>query len=618
MSALDGAERLRQPARLPRPDGVLDNNLGFGQVTSWVASPVWTVDHLLRLGGIHTCPPPRSSAILYASLHGGLAANIGYLHTHTGTWTDWQKKDSPFESAAEAETTPQSVTYIPRLKPVNRRTDGLWLEFWANTQGHMVTDSIVRLSITWLANGGTRHFTIMEVNFTTGKLTAWNGTNIDHTKNQALQWTHTPLQTWGTFHVGWWLTWSTSGVPTIAPVITDSSNKPVVFSDAVLSTTPCPPGNFEDVRLTLQNLRAEAYQISQLASKPSGYAAVTQTGSWKRGATLDIPTLPMETIPQAQGSAWEMITQIARATLATAEFDSNGYFRWRDYSRWATPPTQPNLTVSSVRELAGLELSEEIDACRNHVAVKWANWSRVVGDNVATVGENRPGTAIAAGATLTRTFTIGEDQWDPRTPNTYVDPMTDCVSIRATADSASAGVYGAVEVTLLRDGGTVTLTMRNRASTTVYYHGVTALARTTASGSPSGPADALATVQNRTSQTAHGVQTYEHQGAGWIQYRETALELANAILSAGAYPIPALQSVEILPDPRLELGDVVRVVDTTGAALDTLAWVVGIKASGEGGRIVQSLALRGTRANGVPADTGLTPDPPVNPDAPPP
>lgn len=622
VTALDGAERLRFPARLPRPDGVLSTHLSVGGVTSWVASPVWVVDHLLRLGGIHTCPPPRSTSILYASLHGGTAANIGYLAALKGSWVYWTDFNKPFESAALGSVGwENSAEYVPRTKPVNRRSDGVWLEFWVNTKPRTGAEpGYTRVHTTWMANGSTRHYLTMEVDCQSGKLTAWNGTSPEHTQNQALQWTHEPLKNGSVFHVGWWLSWSSSGVPTVAPVITEQGALfPMAFGDAVLSQTPVPPANLETVKLAIRGgLSVEAFQVSQLAAKPTTVETATLDGTWKRGASLARPRLAMETIPRVEGSAWEVISQVAKATLATAEFDSNGYFKWRDHARWADSSPQPNLTVSSTRELASLTVGEEIDACRNYVSVKWANWSRVRGDTIATVSDSASGTSIAPGATLTRTMPIGEDQWDPRTPNTYVDAMPDCVSIRSGASDTSPGAYGAVEASLTRDGGQVTLSLRNRSATTVYYHGTNAYARTTASDSPAGPTDALATAQSAASQRAYGIQTYEHQGAGWLQYRETAGEIANAILSAGEYPIPTLQTVEILADPRLELGDVVRVVDSMGAALDTLAWVVGIKTNGESGRITQTLTLRGTKANGVPSDMGLAPDPPVNPNTPPP
>ncbi|MFD9068647.1 hypothetical protein [Streptomyces lasiicapitis] len=79
-----------------------------------------------------------------------------------------------------------------------------------------------------------------------------------------------------------------------------------------------------------------------------------------------------------------------------------------------------------------------------------------------------------------------------------------------------------------------------------------------------------------------------------------------------------LDAVEVLHDPRIQLGDVVRVVDRAGAELNTLAWVVGLRTTcAAGGVPQQTLTLRGTSYNGVPVDAGLTPDGPVDTGAPP-
>ncbi|MEE1808912.1 hypothetical protein [Streptomyces sp. BE133] len=94
-----------------------------------------------------------------------------------------------------------------------------------------------------------------------------------------------------------------------------------------------------------------------------------------------------------------------------------------------------------------------------------------------------------------------------------------------------------------------------------------------------------------------------------MQNGSAASTLALTMLNAGRYPVPVLGKVEVLHDPRIQLGDAVRVVDTTGAQLDTLAWVVGTRTTFTSGSVPQqTLTLRGTSYNGVPLDTGLNPD----------
>ncbi|MFE4610003.1 hypothetical protein ACFRK5_16890 [Streptomyces niveus] len=536
----------------------------------------------------------------------------------TGDLSKWGKANAPFESGIIGGlTSPSVITYIPALLPVNRHADGLWFEFWTDTrQG--TTSKIVRINTEWWTSGAA-HFVTMEVDFITGKITAWSGANSDHTKNQALQWTWNPVTVPGRFHVGWWLTWSTLGVATLAPVITGPNDIPAYLSNAVFNTTPAPAGHAYQVTLTVVNTVTECFQVSQRTTKPATLAEVTQSGTWKRTAGLDQPMFPLRSVPAVTGSAWDVINEIARATLATAEFNADGHFLWRNHTRWTTVPTTAALTVTSAREIGSLNVREEIDACRNHCQVRWEDWAFVVSAGPERFDDDPAPIAILGGATLTRTITIPEEFRDPRTPRTATTATVggpNRITFRTGTGTTTGLAHGAVEVRVTRTGTTATITAYNRSSTTLYYHGASLISLVQAEYSK--PVPSSWTAWNTTSQRHYGIQTLEHDVKGWVQDSASGRSLAEALRDAGSFPPPLLQSVEILPDPRIELGDVVRVVDTTGASLNTLAWVIGNRVSGDGGVIKQSLTLRGTTSNGLPADAGLTPDPPTAPYAPPP
>ncbi|MFI6525005.1 hypothetical protein [Streptomyces uncialis] len=576
------------------------------------------VDHLLRAAGIHTCPPPRATSILYASLHGGANANIGYLEGMTGELHTWDKERAPFESGwTGGYSNPGVITYIPALLPVNRRSDGLWFEFWADTHANPYPKS-VRIHTEWWT-AGAAHYVTMEADFNAGKLTAWSGSNADHTQNQALQWTWDPLVVQGRFHIGWWLTWSTTGVAAIAPVVTGPDENPAFHVAGTFGTTPAPNGHLYTVALRVENTVVECFQLSQRAAKPATLAEVTQKGSWKRTAALDQPRFSLRTVPDVSGSAWDAINEIARATMATAWFDANGFFRWKNHTRWTTAPTTADLTVTSAREISSLKVTEEIDACRNHCTVRWENWSRVTSAGPQRFDDEPSPISIPPGGAITRTIAIGEEYRDPRAPRTATTATVggpNRLAIRGGAGATTSLVHGAVEVRVSRSGGTTTVILRNRSANTVYYHGISLISLVQAESSK--PTPSSWTAWNTTSQRHYGIQTLDHDVKGWVQDSLSGQILAEALRNAGSFPPPLLQSVEILPDPRIELGDVVRVVDTTGAALDTLAWVIGNRVSSDGGAIKQSLTLRGITSNGLPADAGLTPDPPTDPAASPP
>jgi hypothetical protein len=256
--------------------------------------------------------------------------------------------------------------------------------------------------------------------------------------------------------------------------------------------------------------------------------------------------------------------------------------------------------------------TEEIDACRNYCTVRVSDWFWVYDGKSEVLSDSVEPMPIAPGETLVRSVSIQETRMDPRTPK--CQEGADAVTIRNGAASDSPIMPASVEVTMRRDPGTITLWLRNRSGTKLYYHG----AQLTTLTPDGNPGQYLGSSWDDNSRRIYGTQEYEHDVRGWVQTVDSATELAVALRNAGAFPVPLLQSVEILPAPRIEIGDVVRVRDTTGAQLNRLAWVIGINTTGTGGRVTQTLTLRGTAPNGIPQDVGLVPDPPTEPDAPPP
>lgn len=619
VSALDGAERLRMPAQLPRPSGGIDSDTPFGASTNWVASPGWCVDHLLRNAGIHTCPPPRTGALLYASLHGGAAANVGYLKSLSGDWSQWTKTNAPWECAVQGSSAGTTkAEYAPLVRAVNRNhTDGFWYEVWIDNTGVTSGDRSIDLSLSWVPASLTPVYTTLRADFAAGTVTFFNGTNATPASNSSTTWTVSALtQQSGRWHFGMWLTFSSTGVPTVEGTVQYPNGSGLILLPGTIGSA-VPAGTMGNVILRIGGMRVEALQVSQLAAKPATRDEIMQNGTWKKTATLDAPDIPLRVVPVISGSAWEAITSIARATLSTAEFDGDGIFRWRSRSRWSTAPSAENLTVTSERELASLTITEEIDACRNHCSVKWANWSKVKANKSWTKAAANV-VQIPAGGSFSIAWSIGDDELDTPPPFTYTDALPDCIRfVNANTDTA-AMVYGAVEVGTRRENGTLVLSMRNRSASAVWLRGATSggasvVLLTPGIDSGQAPADNWSAAWNTTSQQVYGVQAFEHDPGGWVQDSASAASLATALRTAGAYPYPLLGNVEILPDPRLQLGDVVRVVDTTGAALNTLAWVIGIRTAGEGTTVRQTLTLRATAYNGVPVDAGLTPDPPVDP-----
>ncbi|MEU5974288.1 hypothetical protein [Streptomyces sp. NPDC047315] len=460
-------------------------------------------------------------------------------------------------------------------------------------------------------------YTTARIDYAKNQVIFYAGTSSTPTQNASLVWSAPGLSTtFGRWQFAMWLDFTPAGAP--------RAEGSILYPDGGIHKLP--PGTINapvsgatlgDVGIRIGSVRAESFQVSARTGKPVTHQEITQTGTWVKSAALDPPDIPLRMIPVVNGTSWDAITQIAKASLSTAEFNADGLFRWKSRHRWEVEPTTPDLTVTSARELSSLTVREEIDACRNVCSAKWHDWKRVKADK-STVKRAWNVARIDSLRSYTIEWPISDDELDTAPPPTVSD-ITGPDGIRFTIEDTegSATIHGMVDVSTERKDGKLLLTMYNRGYQTVWLRGRgggPSVSMTTPSiTSGATPAHCWATYYTGLSQEKYGVQSYDHDPDGWVQDHGSADALAKSLATVGAFPPPLLQDVQVLADPRIELGDVVRVVDTTGATLDTLAWVVGINISGANGEITQTLTLRGTRTNGLPMDAGLTPDPPVRP-----
>ncbi|MFE9747550.1 hypothetical protein ACFYOT_21825 [Saccharothrix saharensis] len=598
VSALDGAERLRGAAKLPAAVSVN---------TVPIASGTWVVDNLLRDAGIHTAPPPRAECILYASMHGGIAPDIGFYRTHSGS-IGYVRDRAPWEMAALPGSTTTSFTV--RWDPRTRTTvpgRSLFCEFWTDTSYIGPDTGQVALSCFYQADGVTNSVEFgVDFKSSPQRATASSGGTIA----AVLFFAPLPVGRW---HIGCY--WTFNGTqPTARIYMSGPDGYYEEFDPGALTAMPSTGTQLNYVSLTA-GIPVEAVQvwIPQVSPTRTDFEGPT----WQRGAVLDNLTSTLTAIPPTQGSAWEVISAVARAEQATASIDEHGVFRYRNNTRF-TSPGAPVLTATSAREIAGLRVSEAIDSVRNVIDVPYSLYT--IGSTQERFTETTRRT-IAPFSTLTLTYDYDVTEYDSPPPIAYGTTTPSSTSrVRwSTASDGSAGIHGRVESTTERDGTTLRVTFRNTGASTVYMLTSTntpSLSIYSVELANNGPSRRLLRRTDTTSVSRYGAQVYQVPASPWLQSSTAAFSVAGYLLAVAASPLPVLGDVEILPDPRIQLGDLVRITDTVGAALTTPAWVVGIRTSGDDtGRIRQVLTLRATLSPGPPTDQNLYPDPPIGPDA---
>jgi hypothetical protein len=75
----------------------------------------------------------------------------------------------------------------------------------------------------------------------------------------------------------------------------------------------------------------------------------------------------------------------------------------------------------------------------------------------------------------------------------------------------------------------------------------------------------------------YGAQPYTVPTNPWVQRRAAAETLAAALVDDLSTPHLTITDLAIVADPRLQLGDLVRLVDANGIALDGDYWITAIR-----------------------------------------
>jgi hypothetical protein len=615
VDVLDGSELLRGRSWLP--PSVLSGTGNGGIHTQWI------IDHALRESGVYTSPPPREGAIFYASMNGSREASRGIRQSTTGL-TGYYPSVSPWTAgpavtqAGGPSTGSWSATYSPQRRVLSQANQ-LMVEWWIQCTGPGVGPTS-QVTLTFAnrppGDSGTRETTTVTVSYTpaTRQLRAQVG-------GGSATWTApTSAAQAGRFKVAFLVGLTTTSAPVTVRGWLYQPNANLYSSPTYSGAVP--------VWGVLETVAVSGTGPMECVGVTPVSGTIDVVEPWHRGAEVELigpggaaaslNYFALRGLPQVSGTWWDLLKQIASDTMSYVWFDEDGIFRCHTYD-FVTPdrpPPDPDLTVTAERSIADIDVAEEIDSVRNRIEVGWSP-IRQTSTQHSEVYSYTSAFTIPAGGMVEIPIDFQEHTWGMRAPMLFGGTT---VPAQGSAGSlvkflTPAGQLAPVECELVYDSGHPLFRFHNRSSST-------ATASLTTGGAPSfrpahqsaeSPQAQPIARQNLASIARYGVQALEVPASAWVQNTTWADQISLRLVAWTAWPVPLTGQISILPDPRIQIGDAVRIVDATGVRIDGIYRVLGYTVQGQGASVTMTLDVRPLSRPAQPQDSGLTTEPILDP-----
>lgn len=370
------------------------------------------------------------------------------------------------------------------------------------------------------------------------------------------------------------------------------------------------------------------------------YVAVPEVGGCQY---FDVPTyqdyggkLPISSVelggnlntePQ---EVWELVKNLAAADRASVYFDEGGNFHYSPLADRSTDEAQTvQKTVTSVDHITELDISQTIDSVKNTITVEYAPFQSVRGGVAWSTSDTfvLPGRSTTIlrlsfdeGVSYIRSRNYAGQPvpwywdnawtWPPGTDGSFWGMACARKSLTDTSDIKN--IVGLPWPRLVGGGGNyIDVEVQNPSSSVVYifndgqvpsFAGVDNAANKAHMESLGSPSIMLA--GNKLSQTSpssitvvdqFSIDSYSEQSFSfqneYVQSATMANTIAGSLMSDLKDPV-ATATLTVIGDPRLELGDRIRVQDPEGNVFDQEFWIQGIEDTLDSGGYTQRLTVR--------------------------
>lgn len=303
-------------------------------------------------------------------------------------------------------------------------------------------------------------------------------------------------------------------------------------------------------------------------------------------AYIDPSTIELEALAERDPyEAWQLTQELAEAEQGVSYFDEDGVYRYQTRRRRILPAAQTVQRVLTEQTLAGLASQDAIDTVRNEITVEYNATAVSRGLTIATnnAWDTTDVYTIQPGQTL--------DLWaafnDPAigvapVTMTLLDPLSPAnlswVTGNLSADGTGLAVTDPSQVNariVYVDAGQAHIKVTNLMQSTLYLANNANIATIRVAGQPVTTATASSVARDTWSQQKYGIQPYQMPTNKWIHRQDVAASVAYGILADLKDPLPIVTDLDIVADPRLQIGDRIQLYDRTGLALQRDYWITG-------------------------------------------
>lgn len=610
MTALDRVELLRRPVLFPAW-AIFEYHLVRGRIVSQLANTQWVIDHCLRKANISPTPRRPTSreenGLLDSDATGPqiwINGTGGWLPT-IGWCDNWNVVEFPYTEDTGEEMYDDQGAYHPdspepTTPPLSLRalgdTDDTILKYWCTNRDNINSLGTQVIGFTLVTRGdrGTYYQTatphdVLKVRIGNQyqiRVRMENGQiysefhDLDNATNKTSSWVNIPT-TEDFVHVDViWDYFHGSGSRVYVRVGTNTNN---AGNYEVVGGAETHVGNEDEIKGLFEvDHRTAMNDIYYTSTNFGGFSVASMLNWGARAAeyvaVLDKGVNGISYVPTRQANdAWEVIAEAAAAEFGVVFWDENGVFRFWNNERML------DLQASPVRELSlddvtGLQITNSLDSVRNIYSVQ-------AGKRIAPQGRTFEATSVDQffnpGATETK-FRIWHDtvlspnpgkldrfstipasafpQWDDTSEQGYVVQWWN-----GSAWAEDDGKTSGVDIYCYFDNeGNLVVKILNGYSEDMRLVTNAGQPAMRVEGTAIREYDSQVTVTKNTASIDRFKGRNLRLEGPWYQEYYDYMGMTDQLMSRTGEPVPATDAITIAGDPRLQLGDTLRIHDREG------------------------------------------------------